>query len=432
MKKVLMVSCLFPPQGGPAVQRSYFFSRFLPNHGWEPTVVTTRLKEDEKPDASLDISQIKIEAVNTWEWPKLWGFLTRIKLHYFYRHFIFYDRIGFVVPGFFKIKKMLKEEKWDAFYLSISPNIFLLLLILLKKHIHCPVILDFRDPSYDYEANVWNNFINRKVSYYLTKSACAKADVVICNTPAIEEKFHKRFPEFDKKTQVIRNGFSEEDQDLARDRDEGLFKMFHAGTLTRSIPGSSLLSRLGHVVGELGRIEHEKIDHKGRSLLPITGALKILKEKEDGRLDRLHFDTAGLVNPRDWESLQDVLGDGKSKYHGIIPHAEVRERMGESQILFLPHWDHDCSRTVASKMYEYLAAHLPILACVPEGQMKEDLSKYPFVVIAAPLDEIAIAEAIRNITENYDELLKLAQASDVSAFSRENQTKKLAEILENL
>ena len=40
MKRVLLISYVFPPVGGAGVQRAVKFSKYLPRHGWEVSVLT--------------------------------------------------------------------------------------------------------------------------------------------------------------------------------------------------------------------------------------------------------------------------------------------------------------------------------------------------------------------------------------------------------
>ena len=40
MKNVLMIAYSFPPAGGPGVQRTSKFVKYLRNYGWEPVVLT--------------------------------------------------------------------------------------------------------------------------------------------------------------------------------------------------------------------------------------------------------------------------------------------------------------------------------------------------------------------------------------------------------
>ncbi|MBE0585718.1 MAG: glycosyl transferase family 1, partial [Desulfofustis sp.] len=40
MKKVLVIAYYFPPLGGSGVQRVLKFVKYLPQFGWQPTVLT--------------------------------------------------------------------------------------------------------------------------------------------------------------------------------------------------------------------------------------------------------------------------------------------------------------------------------------------------------------------------------------------------------
>ena len=40
MNRVLLISYYFPPSGGPGVQRVLKFAKYLPDFGWQPTVLT--------------------------------------------------------------------------------------------------------------------------------------------------------------------------------------------------------------------------------------------------------------------------------------------------------------------------------------------------------------------------------------------------------
>lgn len=42
MRKVLLIAYYFPPSGGPGVQRVLKFTKFLPEFGWRPLVLTVR------------------------------------------------------------------------------------------------------------------------------------------------------------------------------------------------------------------------------------------------------------------------------------------------------------------------------------------------------------------------------------------------------
>ncbi len=50
MKRLLFVSYYFPPSGGPGVQRTLKFVKYLPENGWAPTVLTVDPQYASYPD----------------------------------------------------------------------------------------------------------------------------------------------------------------------------------------------------------------------------------------------------------------------------------------------------------------------------------------------------------------------------------------------
>ena len=53
LKKVLLISYLFPPVGGPGVQRALKFAKYLPEFGWDPVVLTVKAINYSVYDPSL-------------------------------------------------------------------------------------------------------------------------------------------------------------------------------------------------------------------------------------------------------------------------------------------------------------------------------------------------------------------------------------------
>ena len=52
-RRVLMIAAAFPPTGGPGVQRSAKFAKYLPQFGWRPIVWTLRGMDGLPADLSL-------------------------------------------------------------------------------------------------------------------------------------------------------------------------------------------------------------------------------------------------------------------------------------------------------------------------------------------------------------------------------------------
>ncbi|MGB1635915.1 MAG: glycosyl transferase family 1, partial [Flavobacteriales bacterium] len=66
-KRVLIVSFYWPPSGGGGVQRWLKFAKLLPEHGWEPVVVTPSNPDVPVLDPSL--AEDVLDGVEVWDFP---------------------------------------------------------------------------------------------------------------------------------------------------------------------------------------------------------------------------------------------------------------------------------------------------------------------------------------------------------------------------
>ncbi|MFY9528188.1 MAG: hypothetical protein WAR24_04700, partial [Candidatus Acidiferrales bacterium] len=64
-KRVLVVSFDFPPQRTPAVYRMTGFAGCLPQFGWQPTVLTTRVREGDQEPELLEKLPPQVRVVRT-------------------------------------------------------------------------------------------------------------------------------------------------------------------------------------------------------------------------------------------------------------------------------------------------------------------------------------------------------------------------------
>ena len=53
MKRLLIITYYWPPTGGSGVQRWVKFSKYLPEHGWQPVIYTPENPEQLARDESL-------------------------------------------------------------------------------------------------------------------------------------------------------------------------------------------------------------------------------------------------------------------------------------------------------------------------------------------------------------------------------------------
>ena len=70
MKKVIVITYYWPPSGGSGVQRWLKFTKYLPDFGWEPIVITPENPSFINQDESLlrEVGQeVEVLKIPIWE-----------------------------------------------------------------------------------------------------------------------------------------------------------------------------------------------------------------------------------------------------------------------------------------------------------------------------------------------------------------------------
>ncbi len=81
---------------------------------------------------------------------------------------------------------------------------------------------------------------------------------------------------------------------------------------------------------------------------------------------------------------------------GYLPHSETVKNLMESDVLWL--MLNDTVRT-PGKLYEYFGSGKPILACIPDGSMKQLTKECGVAITTMPKDSDAIEQAIQSFYE---------------------------------
>jgi glycosyltransferase involved in cell wall biosynthesis len=117
---------------------------------------------------------------------------------------------------------------------------------------------------------------------------------------------------------------------------------------------------------------------------------------------------------------------------GYIEHSLCIKNLIESDVLWMM-----INKTGRSdlhstgKLYEYLGARKPILACVPDGVARESLKQYGAVKLTAPDDAEAIAKAILEFFEMYKKgAMPVPDDALINTYDRKKLTASLAEVFD--
>ncbi|HTY76884.1 MAG TPA: glycosyltransferase [Candidatus Bathyarchaeia archaeon] len=137
-RRLLMVSPHFPPDGSAGAHRARLLAPHLPDHGWEPTVVTVDPRDYETrldPELAAMVPS-SLRVIRCRAWPARW---TR--------------RVGIGDLGLRAFRglygacsALLREEAFDALFITIYPAYPAMLGPVLKRRFHVPFVLDYQDP----------------------------------------------------------------------------------------------------------------------------------------------------------------------------------------------------------------------------------------------------------------------------------------------
>ncbi len=359
-----MTVCIFtyywPPGGGIAVQRMLKLSKFLPEFGWQPIVVTVKNGSYPYYDESLqaEISpSLKVYRTGSFEPFTFYNFLqgkkgtnTPIVLagaketktpfqritEYIRANFFIPDaRKGWVPYALKQADKIFEQNRPDVIVTTGPPHSSHLIGLALKKKYGVKWVADFRDPwtkNLLYEHMPRTALTIRK-DEELEEAVLKNADAIV----AVGEGLKKEFAGRNNNVEVVYNGFDEDDFKVAPIEDKEQFTLRHVGNL--------LLTQNAPVLWQ---------------------AIKELRQENEAFSKKFVFEIVGGVHPFVQSMLNEYGLNECIRMTGFVTHDKAIAYMkGASCLLFLvanvPHSE----MLISGKIFEYLATRKPILALSP-------------------------------------------------------------------
>ncbi|UGQ46226.1 glycosyltransferase [Massilia endophytica] len=405
VKRVLMVAFHFPPlHGSSGIQRTLKFAKYLPQHGWQPLVLSAHPRAypqtgpDQMEELDAHIVVRRAFALDASRHLSLFGrypgWLAQP------------DRwaswvAGAIPAGLSLIRHYKPQLIWSTYPIA-SAN---LIGYALHRLSGLPWIADFRDPMIDehYPANALSRRMHRRMEQ-LTMQRCAAA---VCTTAAAARSYRRSYPGMDLR--LIENGYDEADfmgvEPTAPACDRP-FTMLHSGVIYPS-------------------------ERDPGPLLQAIGSL--LRE---GILSPLRFRLVLRATGHDAHLRELIAGHGVETVVQTAPHIGYREALAEmlsaDGLLLLQ--AANCNEQVPAKLYEYLRARRPLLALTDQHGETAAVLRQAGVDTIAPLDS---AEEIRQALPRFIELAssgKAPMASDaaVAKASRLSRTAELAALMDEI
>lgn len=382
MKKLLFVIYYWPPAGGPGSQRAVKFTKYLPEFGWQPIILTVKRGEFPYLDPSLkeDIPKtIKTYRTKSWE-PFLFykkvtgrkteetlpvGLLTwekgsiNEKIAAWVRANIFVPdaRIGWFPFAVYMGLKIIKKEEIDLIFTSSPPHSLQLIGMTLKYKTGLPWVCELRDPWIEirYYQYLKRLFWTEKLDTALERRTLLKADQVITVSDALSRGFKQKLGYVpNNKFNVVPNGYDELDYEALGEGRVTRFKIIHTGNL------------LAH---QNPRVLWRSLQQIFQNYPKIKQHLKIVL------IGKIHKDI--LKSLRDYNFKQYV------EIQGFIPHRQVLKEITTSTILLLvvPEIENN-EGIVTGKLFEYIGSGKPILGIgPPKGDAGKIISKFKQSII---------------------------------------------------
>lgn len=420
-----MLSYYFPPLGMGGTQRPAKFAKYLPEFGWQPTVLTVKPVAYWVEDASLMDELAKVRIIRTESWdpqrllarfgkanPATQGAsvasrkpsrVARFLNEKFLPFFLIPDsKILWRWHALRAVGKLMEREKFDALYTTSPPHSAHLIGRKIARTCGLRWIADFRDNWAGGVVVHEPTHFQRSVNLYLQNSVLEQADAIISASSGIQNALLKSQTAHRGKFCVIPNGYDDGDFRMpSRRADDRRFVFCHCGSVTAFSDPQFLLD-----------------------------ALPIFRERYPELADKVLFQFVGYETTSRLQERFHGLGLG-SMLHvtGYKPHREALQYLVNADALLLIARGKAGATFIPSKTFEYLGTKRPILALTNVQDTIDLLSKADHAVVLGLENHSMIADAIATLARGE---AKTANESFVAQFERRRQAEQLAAILDSL
>lgn len=429
IRRVLIVAYYFPPMGLSGVQRVAKFAKYLPQHGWEPTILTVKPGGYYAFDASLseEIEQADIQVVRTssLDPTRLFGRRQSVDMPGAARRkwwrrftqllFIPDNKIGWFPMAFRRGRRLLRDQDFDAIFSSGPPYTAHLIASALSRRTGTPLVVDYRDDWIGSTHHGYPTALHRRLHERLEDRVIRQTARVVTINPYIQQALVRRHPQKRDAVRVIPHGFDPQDfadeaahggaelPEPANDREPSNRMTFlYSGVFYDAQQPDSFLRALAQL-----------FERHPEARTSITA-------KFAG-----HFPTSG-------RALVRRLGiDNNVRLYGYLPHAQVVRLLKDADVLWMAVGRQEGEKQVStSKLFEYFGSRKPVLGLVPSGAAKDAIAAYG-AGICTPPDAIgAVTDALDGLYRQWKGgTLPIPDEEDVRPFDRQNLAAQLADIL---
>lgn len=418
MKRVLVIAYLFPPIANSGTQRPLKFTKYLGQHGWQPTVMTAAQFDGQRTDPGLleempaGLEVIRVPMLNE----RIADTIRKIGLHTRLANRIA-DGVRWrwqarvTGPDMFALWRptatraaleLFRTQPFDAIYATGYPWTSLVIGRDVSRATGRPLIADFRDP-WASEDLYRDHRAPHEEEIALERSVVEQASSVLTVSATFTRRLRASYPDLaDAKFQTITNGFDPEDIALpVQERPSGgRFRIAFAG-----------------------------VWKEGYNPAPLYDVIEWLMRSQPELLNGVELIAAGFPPG-------EAHRRGLSEYIrevGVLPHRDAVALMHSADLLFMTNASGARQQlAVPGKLYEYLATGKPVLALTdPDGDAARTLRRVGGGVSVSPDDPGELLELMRKLCRERRLDVPALNQEVLAGFGRPQLTGRLAALLDD-
>ena len=430
-RKILIVSYLFPPNGGISVQRALSFAKYLPALGYEVHVLTAPNASGPVKDPGLLQhlpAEVRVHHAFAPEIPfhfrqKIWSLLSRgrrpaaqtaapaqapkgaasrsLPMRLIQRIFCPEPEILWVPFATRKLFQVIRREKIDTVLITVPPFSCLVIGTRLKHRFpEVRLISDFRDEWLDFylkDFEFQNSDYTRRRAEVIERASIEASDLVLAVTPMSLDTIRSRYPgQPDRKFACVPNGYDPDAFAGFQSRPHGGAQVVvtHVGTIYKTASPRYYLDALDGLPDDL----------RGRFVTRFIGRIA---ESERAVLEGRQSDIRIL---------------------GFMPQAKALQQIEETDYLLLTMTN---EISLPGKLFEYLATGKRILALAArDSEVDRILTETGAGWCADPFDPAAIEALLRRAVDSREEASLRIQEEKIRRYERPRLTAELAALLQ--
>ncbi len=388
--RLLVVSYYFPPMGLSGVQRISKFVKYLPEYGWEVSVLTAAPRGYYAFDESLlnevEASGAQIIQTGSLDPTRFFGRSRMVKMPAESKRkaasvlsqFLFLpdNKAGWYPAAVRAALRHHQEQPFAAILSSAPPYTAHLVARSVAQRVGVPFVADFRDDWLENPRHEYPTSFHRRIHATLESRVLTDAAHVTTINPVIESNIVSRSVNrsVDVSITVIPQGF---------DPDEFPVPIGAA-------PSSGSESKMKFV--------YAGVFYDAQVPDVFLSGLAAATERNPEFRAKVRCEFAGLVPETFSDLTQRLHVDSLVSYVGYRKHDDIVSLLKEADVLWLTIGKRPGAEGISTgKLYEYFGARKPILGLVPNGVARDDLLKYGAGWLVDPDDVNGVAKALLEV-----------------------------------